>query len=477
MRAPRFLATRSAGAFGLTALSALAMLTMSGCAVVGDNYKRPDSALPPAYRSADPAAVAAPSFAESDWRTVFTDAPLQALIDEALAAGPDALLAAARVREAEALAGVARAGSLPTVGLALNTTPTARQGGAQFSSSFLGGVSASWEIDLWGRYARASEAARADLRAREASRDGIRTSLVANTAGLYYQLAALREIEAVTQRAIASQRDVLHLVNRLSAAGVSSAAEERQQESALAATEARLPTLKRQVAEAENALSILVGRVPGSLVFDVPATLALPPALPSGLPSALLERRPDVLQAEAQIRSANARVGEAKALFYPSISLTALFGSVSTKLSDVLRLQGASVASLGPGVLQPLYAGGSLRFNEAANLARLEIALLNYRKSVLGALAEVANGLKAYEIGAEAMAIQARRVAASSESMRLADKRFRAGTTSFLEVLNAQQQLLAAETEQAQSLLDRRLALIQVYLALGGGWQPTTAAD
>ena len=471
MRARQFLQAVSAVA------ASVSVLALGGCAVVGDDYRRPATELPPAYRGAAPASPAAASFAETDWRAVFTDPPLRALIDEALSAGPDALLAAARVREAEALAGVARAASLPNVGLALNTSPIARQGGEHFSSSFLGGVSASWEIDLWGRYARASEAARADLMARQSSRDGIQTSLVANTAGLYYQLAALREIEIVTKRAVGSQRDVLHLVNRLSAAGVSSAAEERQQEAALAGTESRLPALKRQIAEAENALSILVGRIPGGMVFDVPATLALPAALPPGLPSALLERRPDLQQSEAQLRAANARVGEAKALFYPSISLTAVLGGVSTSLSDVLRLQGASVASLGPGVLQPLYAGGSLRFNEAANLARLDIALLNYRKSVLGALGEVANGLKAYDTSAEAMSIQSRRVTASSESMRLADMRFRAGTTSFLEVLNAQQQLLAAETEQAQSLLDRRLALIQIYLALGGGWQPQPTTE
>jgi multidrug efflux system outer membrane protein len=438
-----------------------------GCAV-GTDYQRPETALPAAHRGGTSDAA---SFAERDWNLVFTDAPLKALIEEALRAGPDSLLAAARVREAEAVANVVRAGSLPSVGIALTTSPVARRSGDTLTSSFLGGVTASWELDLWGRYARATEAARADLMSSEASRDAINASLVANTAGLYYQLVGLREIEVVTRHAVDSQRDVLRLVRRLSQAGVSSAAEERQQENVVANTEARLPVVQRQIAAAENALSILIGRAPGAILLAAPATLDLPAAVPAGLPSQLLERRPDIVQSEAHIRAANARVGEAKALFYPNISLTAAFGTVSASLSDVLRLQGATVASLGPNLLQPLYAGGALRANEQATMARLDQALLGYRKTILTALGEVADSLNAYQTQGEAMEIQRRRVAAATESMRLAEMRFRAGVAGFLEVLNAQQQLLSAETDQAQTLLDRRLALVQIYLALGGGWR------
>lgn len=195
------------------------------------------------------------------------------------------------------------------------------------------------------------------------------------------------------------------------------------------------------------------------------------PSMPPPVPSALLERRPDVRQAETQLVAANARVGEAKALFFPSISLTAILGGVSTHLSEAVRGQ-AAVASLGPSLLQPLYAGGRLVFNRDAALARLDQALINYRKSVLNALAEVANSIEAYETGAELMEIQQRRSHASREALRLAELRFRAGTTSFLEVLDAQQRThLAAETEAAQSLLERRQAYIRLYLALGGGWE------
>lgn len=452
----------------------LACAWLGGCAL-GPDYVRPALELPETHRHAEPSAPGAELGAQ-DWRQVFADPQLQALIAEALAASPDALLAAARIREAEAYAGIARAPLLPQASLSLNTSPIARLAGDDFSSSFLGGIGIAWEIDLWGRYRRAAEAARAELLASAEARHGMQAALVARVASAYFQLAALAEIRAVTVRAADNQREVLRLVRRLSASGLSSAAEVRQQESALAATEARLPSLRRQTAETEHALSLLLGRAPGGFAFAAPVHLALPELVPAGLPSTLIERRPDIRQAEAGLVAANARVGEAKAQFFPTLSLTALFGGVGTVLREVLRNDAATVRSLGPNAVQPLYAGGRLVFNRDAALARLDQALLTYRKTVLGALAEVADALVAYAAGADLLAIQERRVAAAREAQRLAELRFRAGTTSFLEVLDAQRQLLAAETEQAQSLLERRAALIKLYLALGGGWAPDSAA-
>ncbi len=449
----------------------VASLTLLAGCVVGPDYRRPAVDLPESYRGTVKQAAGQPALSELHWRAVFTDPPLQKAIEEALAAGPDALLAVARLREAEALAGVARAPLQPQASLSLNTSATARQPGDSLTSTYLGAAGVSWEIDLWGRYRRASEAAQAEMLASAEARHGINASLVGAVANYYYQLAALRDIHAVTAHAADNQREVLRLVKRLSAAGIASAAEERQQESALGATEARLPALRLQIAETENALSVLLGRHPGALVFDTPPTLGLPNFIPPGLPSALIERRPDIRQAEARLAAANARVGEAKALFFPKLSLTAIFGGVSTSLGDVVNGSAATVASIGPNLLQPLYAGGQLVFNREAAQARLEQGLINYRKTVLSALGEVASALAAYDASAELLYIQDRRVDASREAMRLAELRFRAGTTSFLEVLDAQRQLLAAETEQAQSLLDRRASLIRVYLALGGGWQ------
>nr|MBL8409914.1 efflux transporter outer membrane subunit [Dechloromonas sp.] len=452
---------------------ALALGVLTGCAV-GPDYQRPEEPLPAAFRAAPPETAGQPSIAELNWQAVFADPPLQALIAEALAAGPDALLAAAKMREAEAQAGIARAPLFPQAQLSLNTSATARVPGDQYTATYLGGAGISWEIDLWGRYRRANEAAQAEFLASQENLHGVRASLIGSVATYYYQLAALREIHTVTQRSADNQREVLRLVKRLSAAGISSAAEERQQESALGATEARLPALRRQIAEAENALSILLGRHPGAIVFETPSSLVIPNLAPPGLPAALLERRPDIRKAEAGLVAANARVGEAKALFFPSLSLTAIFGGVSTSLNDVLNGRAPAVASVGPGLLQPLFAGGRIYFNREAALARLEQALISYRKTILGALSEVADSLTAFETTAEAMDIQARRVESSREAMRLADLRFRAGTTSFLEVLDAQRQLLSAETDQAQSLFDRRSALVRLYIALGGGWPEST---
>ena len=450
--------------------AALIGLFATGCAV-GPDYQRPEVSLPEQHAAARAVADKA-SLADSNWREVFTDPQLQELIAEALAAGPDALLAAARLREAEALAGVSRAPLFPQASLSLNTSPTVRKAGEQLTSSFMGGAGISWEIDLWGRYRRANEAAQAELLANEAARDGMNASLVAQVARTYYQLAALQETLLITERSARNQGEVLGLVKRLSAAGISSAAEERQQESALAATEAAVPTLKRQIAETETAIALLLGRHPGALRLAAPTTLALPGFIPPGLPSQLLEQRPDIRQAEARLVAANARVGEAKALYFPSLSLTAMFGGVSGSLSDVLNGRAPAVASIGPGLLQPLFAGGRIYFNKAAAEARLEQALISYRKTINNALGEVANGLVAYETSNDLLDVQSRRVTAAREAMRLADLRFRAGTTSFLEVLDAQRQLLTAETQEVQALLERRVALVSVYLSLGGGWQP-----
>lgn len=452
------------------------IILVSGCAL-GPDYQRPDLDLPAQHRSAPAKSGEGASYAARSWREVFTDPDLQKLIEEALAAGPDALVALARVREAEAAAGIARAPIFPNVALTLNTSPVARRSGETFSSSYLAGASITWEMDLWGRYRRANEAAHAEWLASEAGRDGVQASLIASIAGNYYQLAALREILAVTRRAADNQRQVLELVHRLSASGLATAAEERQQESALAATEARIPTLLRQIAEVENGLSLLLGRHPGAIEVPTTPDLAIPGAIPAGLPSGLIEQRPDIRQAEAQLVAANARVGEAKAMFFPSLSLTAILGGVSTSLGDLVNGRAPAVASIGPGLLQPLFAGGQLYFNREAALARLERSLHVYRKTILNALGEVANALTAFETSAELLAIQERRVRASREAMRLADLRFRAGTTSFLEVLDAQRQLLAAETEQAQSLLERRAALVNIYLALGGGWDERRHED
>lgn len=464
-----------------TTLAASALL--GGCGLLPQSglerpvVDRPAVELPATYTSPivspEDAARAGEPLGAASWRSVFTDPGLQALIEEALARGPDGLLAAAQVREAEAAARAAGAPRWPSASGTVKTSPIARLPDEDLSSSFLAGLGVSWEIDLWGRYARAGDAARADLLTRVENQRAVRASLVASVADQYFRLAALRETEEATRRVAQNQRDALRLVQRKSAAGIVSAAEERQQESALAVTEARLPVIKRQIAATENALAVLLGRVPGAAHFETPGTLALPERIPAGLPSALLERRPDLRAAEARLVAADARVAEAKARFFPQISLTAVFGSVSTDLGDALTGGGATVASLGPDLLLPLFAGGALRANRDVALARLDQAVIGYRRSVLGAFGEVSDSLTAYETSAELLAIQQQREIATAEALRLAEMRFNAGITTFLEVLDAQRQWLAAETDAAQALLERRQALVRLYLALGGGWEGT----
>jgi multidrug efflux system outer membrane protein len=253
----------------------------------------------------------------------------------------------------------------------------------------------------------------------------------------------------------------------------------RQAEGQLASTEARLPDLRRQVAATENALSLLLGRAPDAVVTPAPEPIAPPAAssllsaLPAGVPSELIERRPDLREAEQRLVAANARVGEAKALMLPSLSLTGTFGRMAFALEDLFSSSGSSaVASVGPNVSQTLYAGGALVANREAALARLDQALLGYRRSVLNALREVADALQAHDEAGAQLERQGARVVAQREALRLADKRFGAGVVSFMEVLDAQRQLLAAETDFVNTRLARQLAYVQVYRALGGGWTP-----
>lgn len=446
----------------------LLVLAVQSCAV-GPDYQRPNLAMPDNFRTGKPG-TAADSFGDIHWKSVYTDPVVQALIEESLLAAPDLLLAEARVREAEAVAGVVRADLFPWVALSFTTTPTARPPGDRLASTYTGGAAVSWQIDLWGRLRRADEAARATLMAGEDARRGVVTSLIADVAGRYYQLVAERDAYQVAERTAANQRAALRLVKRLSEAGIATDAEVRQQEVALAVTEATVPTLRRSIASSENGLSVLLGRIPGAIPVEA-ASLEIPQAIPAGLPSRLLERRPDVRAAEQQLIAANAKVGEAKALFFPDLSLTGLFGGISSHANEVLTGEAATVASLGFDALQPLFAGGKYVFNHRAALAALDQALLEYRKTVLTALSEVASALTDYQEAGELLAVQDRRVVSAREALRLADMRYRSGVISYIEVLDAQRQLFAAETEQVNSLLELRLALIRTYLALGGGWE------
>ena len=443
---------------------------ISGCAV-GPDYQRPDQAMPLDFNQQQTGKGLEASYADLNWRSVYTDPVLQKLIEEALIASPDLLIAEARVREAEAVAGVVRSDLLPQLGLSWTTSPIARPDGKDLASSYTGGAAISWEIDLWGKLRRADEAARAELLASEANRRALVSSLISTVADLYHQIIARKRILDVSLGTAKNQRDALYLIRRLSESGIASAAEERQQEVALAVTESTIPTLRQRIVAFENGLSILLGRIPGKVGVDVDSKTSLPEFIPSGIPSRLLDRRPDLMAVEQQLVASNARVGEAKARFFPSISLTGLFGGLSTSASDFLSGGTATIASLGFNGLQPLFAGGFFIANYDAALARLDQSIIVYRKAVLTALAEVSNSLVAYEEAGNLQKVQKVRAEAARESLRLSGLRYRAGVVSFIEVLDAQRQLFSAETAVVESSLDRHLALSSVYLALGGGWE------
>jgi outer membrane protein, multidrug efflux system len=444
-------------------------LVLGGCAM-GPDYQRPEVGVSPTFREFGGTGLEA-SVGDLGWRAVYRDPALQAFITESLESAPDVLLAEARVREAEALGGVVRADLLPRLGASLATSPIPRPAGDTLASNFTAGATVSWELDLWGRLRRADEAARADLLGKEEARRGVVVSLIGDVAARYYQLVSEHQALRVAGQTAAGQEDALRLMQRLATSGMASAAEVRQQEVALAVTRTSLPNLHRQIAASENGLSLLLGRVPGPIEVDLSLADLPQGEIPAGLPSSLLERRPDIRVAEQQLIAANARVGEAKARFFPTLSLTGLFGNIGTQLSEVLTGGAATVASLGANAVQPLFAGGQLYFNREAALARLDQALLGYRRTVLAALAEVATALKNYRETGELVAIQEQRVVAAREARRLAELRYRSGVISYIEVLDAQRQLFAAETEQVNSIFERRLAHSRVYLALGGGWE------
>ena len=457
------------------AVPLFAAVVLAGCAVLQD-YSRPALDLPASLRGQS---APGPSLATADWRTVFAEPAQQALIESALAGNFDLKIVEARVRQAQAAVALARSALSPSVGLGLATSPIARRPDERFSSTFLAAGLLRWEIDLWDRIGLRTQAAQGDLAATEAARDGARVSLIAEVASRYEELAALRAVRAVTEGSARLQADSLRLVRRRNQSGLVSSAEVRQAEGQLASTEARLPELRQQEAALENALSMLTGRAPAAIatanepVGAATAQSAPPEALPAGLPSELIDRRPDLRAAEQRLIAANARVGEARALMRPSLSLTGTFGRIGFALDELFSSGSATVASLGPNVSQSLYDGGALEANRAAALARMDEALLAYRQAALNALREVADALKAHEESGAQRQRQVARVTAQREALRLANQRYGAGVVSFLEVLDAQRQLLAAETDLLNARLANRVAYVQVYRSLGGGWGPS----
>ena len=439
---------------------------------MGPDYKRPELVALENHRGVEgPSAEA--SLADLGWWEAAKDPVLIKLVTEALEKNQDLKIAAARVEEYRAYAGInplwptINAGASAARGRtseAIQTVP-----GGQTTSYMDVGAAVSWEIDLWGRLRRTNEAAAAQYLATEEGRRGVYLTLVAEVATAYFQLRSLDMQLETAVRTLGSRKYSFDLTEKRLLGGVGNKLEASQSASAVAQTEAAIPDLEQAIFAQENLLSFLLGRGPGPIergraLGDIPLV-----AVPAGLPSALLERRPDVRQAEQVLRAANAEVGIAHASLFPQLSLTGALGFQSGDLSDLLK-SGSFAWNVGAGLLAPIFQGGRLRRNLDAARARWDQARLAYEKAALAAFGDVATSLNAIQATARIVEAQRRSVDALREAEKTALSRFDGGVSPYFEVLDAQRELFSGELAYAQSLRDQRVAIVRLYRALGGGW-------
>jgi multidrug efflux system outer membrane protein len=450
---------------------ALALTVAAGCAV-GPNYKRPPLAVPDAFHD-EAAAAEAASLADSPWWEVFGDESLKNLIDEALRNDYDVRTAAWRVEEFRARAGIARSELFPQIQYQGQWSRSRQsefvQPGSRPVNLYDVNLGLSWEIDLWGRIRRLSEAALAQYLATREARRGILLSVVSEVAQAYFELRELDAQLTIARRTTEAFQGTYDLFHRQLVGGVASQLEVSRAEAALGTAAAAIPNLERLIVAQENLLCFLLGRNPGPIPRgESLIEQALPPEVPAGLPSTLLERRPDLREAEQQLVSANANVGAAMASFFPTISLTGSFGGISPDVGDLF--QAGKAWSIAAGLVGPLFQGLRLKNQYDVNVAQWEQAKVLYESAVTNAFGEVSTALVAHQKLAEVETQQARSVAAYLEAVRLAGIRYLAGLSSYVEVLDAQQQLFPAENALAQARFSRLSNFVQLYKALGGGW-------
>ena len=475
-------------------LMALGLVTagcLTGCAL-GPDYKRPPVTPPENFRGqATPGETA--SLADAPWWEAFGDPALKALIQEALAGNYNVRIAAARVQQARAQAAGAKspfypqlsyqADALQSRGLSnlFGLPPT--QGQSPESTLYLGAITMNWELDIWGRIRRSSEAANAQLLASEEGRRAVLLSLVSDVAQAYFELLELDARLSIAVQSAEAYQSTLKLFQDRLEFGVASQLQTSRAEGNLAQASATIPEIQSQIAAKENQLSTLLGRNPGPIergrpLFDQDVM----PTVPAGLPSALLERRPDLRRVEQELVAANAQIGAAKALFFPQLSLTGLLGKASPELS-ALTAGTSTIWQAGGMITGPIFQGGKIYQNYKATVAAAEEAKWRYEQSVIQAFQEVSTSLAALEKLAGAESDQARSVKALEKSVQISNDRYLYGLSSYFEILDAQQRLYPAQYTQAQLRLNRLLAYVQLYKALGGGWNlkdpqqpPATAA-
>jgi len=452
----------------------LLVLLVDGCKV-GPNYQRPVVNIPDQYRGVAPDlsnTPTDPSLAEMNWESVFQDETLRALIKEALTNNYDIRIAATRILQANAVLGETRANQLPNLsgafGIDYQRNALALNGPTVDSAT----IQLNYIVDFWGQYRRATEAARANLLASKYARNVVQTTLISNVATAYFQLREFDSQLGISQKTVDADKDIVRINTIKFKGGESAITDVYQADLLVQQSEAQVITSQQAVEQAENQISILLGRNPGPVARGLSLTdQPHLPVVPTGLPSKLLERRPDVRQSEASLMAANANVGVAKAAFFPQIPLSGLFGAQSTALTSFLQGP-ATVWSLGGQVLQPLYNGGAIRSAYNLAWAQRDQAELTYKQTVQIAFGDVANSLVGYnQARLYRMKIE-QQTKTYQDTANLANVRFNGGYASFLEVLVTQQQYFTSELALAQAWGTEMQYYVQLYQALGGGWQP-----
>jgi outer membrane protein, multidrug efflux system len=454
----------------------------AGC-TVGPKYTRPAVPTPPAFRGADDAAVisdAQGSLGDQQWAQVFREPELQDLIRKALANNFDLRIAAQRILEQQAQVQITRSQQFPTLSIggqglgadipALNNIT----GSNTISNPIVAGsfsLSAAWNPDFWGLYRRQTEAARATLLAQTWAQRAVRLTLVQEVATTYIQLRALDRQVEVTKRTMKARQDSVDLTTRLESGGSVPLSDLRQAEQLLYTATSELPQLEEQVQQQENALRLLLGENPGPVAHTDPSALAPPPQdLPTGIPSQLLERRPDIQQTEAQLKAANANIGVARAQFFPQLSISASAGVGGDAWNNLFDSSSRTIYGLG-SLTQPLFEGGKLRGQLNQAKAADQELVVTYQKTIAGAFRDVSNALIALNKQRVYREQQEKLVAAAQDATRLARLRYEGGSTPYLEVLTTDTDLFSAQLTLATAQQGEALSLVQLYSALGGGWQ------
>ena len=441
---------------------------ITGCRV-GPKYERPPIQTPAQHRSGEPTPTAA-SFGEQKWFEVFGDESLRKLITEALAANYDVKIAAQRVLEAQGRLTQTKSGLWPQLNAGGQVNKQSLPGSSLSTIYGLGLL--SWQIDLFGQVLSAGDAAQAELLSIQENQKAVLQTLVASVANGYFQLRSLDGQLTFAQESLKARTDSLRLVTARQQGGVASKLDVDQAQTLVASAAATIASLQSGIEQTENYISVLLGRTPGPIergrAFDAQPE---PPEVPAGLPSALLERRPDLRAAEQRLIAANARIGVAKAAFFPSIALTGGGGYQSVDLEGVTHRKGG-VSMFGATVDIPIFDAGARIGNYKATKAQKEQLALGYQQTVLNAFREVSDSLIGFQKAKEYRAQQALLASTLRDQSRLSDLRYKGGVTSYLEVLDTERQRLDAEQALADAYRAELAALVKLYIALGGGWQP-----